>query len=67
MEYEVAALMIEKGKIENSLKILKAVRDRYNGTQRNPWNEVECGDHYVRAMSSWRVYEAALRSHYENQ
>lgn len=64
MEYEVAALMIEKGKIENSLKILKAVRDRYNGTQRNPWNEVECGDHYVRAMSSWRVYEAAIGYHW---
>ncbi len=60
IEYEVAALMIELGKVENALKILNAIRQRYDGKYRNPWNEVECGDHYVRAMSSWRVYEAAI-------
>jgi len=60
IEYEVAALLIERGKIDSGLKILEAVRDRYDGIQRNPWNEVECGDHYIRAMSSWRVYEAAI-------
>ncbi len=64
MEYEVAALMIDHGKLDNALKILKAIRDRYDGTYRNPWNEVECGDHYIRAMSSWRVFEAALGYHW---
>jgi len=64
VEYEVAALLIERGKTDEALKILEAVRGRYDGQQRNPWNEVECGDHYVRAISSWRVYEAAIGYHW---
>jgi non-lysosomal glucosylceramidase len=35
------------------LSIVKAARDRYDGRRRNPWDEVECGHHYARAMSSW--------------
>ena len=64
IEYEIAALMIDHGKFDNALKILRAIRDRYDGRYRNPWNEVECGDHYVRAMSSWRTYEAAIGYHW---
>lgn len=64
VEYEVAALMIEHGKLDNALTILKAARGRYDGIYRNPWNEVECGDHYIRAMSSWRVFETALGYHW---
>ena len=37
---------------------MKAVRDRYDGISRNPWNEVECGHHYARAMSSWSLLTA---------
>jgi non-lysosomal glucosylceramidase len=59
IEYEIAALCIHLGKIEEALNILKAVRKRYEGTRRNPWNEVECGDHYVRAMSSWTLLNVA--------
>jgi non-lysosomal glucosylceramidase len=58
IEYEVAALCIYTGKIPEALKIINAVRKRYDGTRRNPWNEVECGDHYVRAMSSWTLLHA---------
>ncbi|MFW9937907.1 MAG: GH116 family glycosyl hydrolase, partial [Candidatus Thorarchaeota archaeon] len=59
IEYEIAALCIYTEKFSEALNILKAVRKRYDGTRRNPWNEVECGDHYVRAMSSWTLLNAA--------
>ena len=59
IEYEVAGLLLLEGFVEEALHIVKAVRERQNGTRRSPWNEVECGDHYVRAMSSWALLEAA--------
>ncbi|MFX0025094.1 MAG: GH116 family glycosyl-hydrolase [Candidatus Hermodarchaeota archaeon] len=65
IEYEVAALCIYAGKINEALKIIQAVRDRYDGSHRNPWNEVECGDHYVRAMSSWTLLYALTGANYK--
>ncbi|MFC5452355.1 GH116 family glycosyl-hydrolase [Paenibacillus aestuarii] len=53
IEYQVATHLIYEGFIEEGLQLVKAVRDRYDGIRRNPWNEVECGNHYVRSMSSW--------------
>src|SRR4029453_7150349 len=53
IEYQVAAHLIYEGLIVEGLAITKAVRDRYDGQRRNPWNEVECGNHYARALSSW--------------
>jgi uncharacterized protein (DUF608 family) len=58
VEYEIAALCIYIGELNPGLKLIKAVRERYNGSHRNPWNEVECGDHYVRPMSSWTLLHA---------
>ena len=55
IEYQVASHLIYEGQIEAGLSIVKAVRDRYDGRRRNPWNEVECGHHYARAMSSWAL------------
>jgi len=55
VEYEVVALMIYEGMIKEALEILNAVRERYNGRTGNPWNEVECGEHYARPMSSWSL------------
>src|SRR6185312_893520 len=52
IEYQVAAHMIYEGLVSEGLEIVKAVRDRYDGEKRNPWDEVECGHHYARAMSS---------------
>lgn len=57
IEYELASLLIKRGKLDSALNVVKAVRERYDGRFRSPWNEVECGDHYVRAMSSWSMYE----------
>ncbi len=60
IEYQVAAHMIYEGMIEEGLSIVKGVRERYDGVPkppipRNPWNEIECGGHYARAMSSWSL------------
>lgn len=55
VEYQVAAHLIYEGFVEEGLRIVKGVRDRYDGLKRNPWDEVECGHHYARAMSSWSL------------
>lgn len=64
IEYQVASHMIYEGLLEEGLSIVKAVRDRYDGRRRNPWNEVECGHHYARAMSSWGVLLALAGYYY---
>jgi uncharacterized protein (DUF608 family) len=64
IEYQVAAHLIYEGRIDEGLAIVKAVRDRYDGFRRNPWNEVECGNHYARAMSSWALLLALSGFHY---
>ena len=61
IEYQVASHLIYEGLLEEGLSVVKAVRDRYDGFRRNPWNEVECGHHYARAMSSWGVLLALSR------
>jgi hypothetical protein len=55
IEYEVAALLIHLGLVEEGLEIVEGVRARYDGQKRNPFDEVECGHHYARAMSSWSL------------
>ena len=60
IEYQAAAHMIYEGMVEEGFAIVKAARDRYDGVprppiSRNPWNEIECGGHYARAMSSWSL------------
>jgi len=53
IEYHVAAHLIYEGYLEEGLTIVKALRERHDGVRRSPWNEVECGYHYVRSMASW--------------
>ena len=35
------------------------------GERRNPYNEIECGDHYARAMAGWSVLEAISGLRYD--
>ena len=64
IEYQVAAHLIYEGLVMEGLAVTKAVRDRYDGQRRNPWNEVECGNHYARALSSWSLLTALSGYHY---
>lgn len=54
-EYSFAGLLISEGFIEEGLEVVRAVRGRYNGEKRNPWNEMECGSNYARSMSSFAL------------
>lgn len=63
-EYQVAAHMIAEGGAdrdltEKGLILTRAVHDRYHPSKRNPYNEIECGDHYARAMAGYGVYVTA--------
>ena len=59
-EYAAAALMLQEGLTEKGEEMIRAVRDRYNGLKRNPWNEIECGSNYSRVMAAFSfipIYE----------
>ena len=55
IEYQVAGHLIYEELIEEGLAIVKGVRDRHDGTRRNPWNEFECGSHYARSMANYSL------------
>ena len=58
-EYQAAWHMVAEGMVQEGLAVTRMVHDRYHGSRRNPWNEVECGDHYARSMASYGVFLAA--------
>jgi uncharacterized protein (DUF608 family) len=58
IEYQVASHLIEEGFVNEGLTIVKALRSRYDGRTRNPWNEYECGNYYARAMASYALIGA---------
>jgi hypothetical protein len=58
IEYQVASHMLASGLIDEGLTIVSALRSRYDGRVRNPWNEYECGSYYARAMASYALLPA---------
>ncbi len=57
-EYAAAIQMIQAGLVEEGITVVKAIRDRYDGEKRNPWNEFECGSNYTRSMASYSLLNA---------
>ena len=55
-EWQVASHMIYEGMLKEGLAIARAIHDRYDGALRNSYNEIECSDHYARAMASYGVF-----------
>jgi uncharacterized protein (DUF608 family) len=58
-EHQLSGHMIWEDMVLEGLAIERAIHDRYHAIRRNPWNEVECGDHYARSMASYGVFLAA--------
>ena len=52
-EYTAAIGMLYEGQVDDGLKCITNIRNRYDGQKRSPFNEAECGHHYGRAMASW--------------
>lgn len=52
-EYTAAIGLLQEGRIREGLACMQAVRDRFDGAKRNPFDEAECGHHYARAMIAW--------------
>ncbi len=62
IEYATAGLMAAEGMWDEARQVVRTARSRYDGRKRdglnsgpggNPFNELECGKFYARAMSSW--------------
>ena len=57
-EYAAAVHMIMTGMVEEGMTCVAAVRRRYDGERRNPWNEFECGSNYARSMAAYALLNA---------
>jgi len=58
IEFAFASLLIDHGHYSDGVRIVEATNRRYLRAGQ-PFNHVECGGHYSRAMSSWTTMLAA--------
>jgi hypothetical protein len=58
IEYMSASHLIMHGLVDEGMDIVRAARDRHDGSRRNPWNDIECGSYYARSMSAWQLVNA---------
>jgi len=65
IEYQVASHLMMLGHVAEGLEIVRAVRDRYDGRVRNPFNEYECGHWYARAMASYGLLQGMTGVRYD--
>ena len=59
LEYAAAVQMLQNGLETEAYEIIEAVRARYDGKRRNPWNEFESGSNYARSLASYSILLAA--------
>ena len=64
-EWAAAAHLVMFGELDKGLALIEAIRGRYDGYRRNPWNEIECGSNYARAMASYGLLQAYSGFHYD--
>ena len=57
-EWALASHLVCIGELEKAEMIINAIRDRYDGKKRNPWNEIECGSNYARSMAAYAMLQS---------
>jgi uncharacterized protein (DUF608 family) len=65
IEYQVASHLLLMGFVKQALEIVRLCRHRYDGSVRNPFDEVECGHWYARAMSSYGLLQGLTGTRYD--
>ncbi|HUJ42696.1 MAG TPA: GH116 family glycosyl hydrolase [Opitutaceae bacterium] len=65
IEYQVACGLIFEGLVDEGLTIVRTLRARYDGRDRNPFDEYECGHWYARALSSYALLQALSGARYD--
>lgn len=58
-EHQVASHFIAEGMTDEGLILTRMIHERYHAAKRNPYNEIECSDHYARAMASYGSFISA--------
>jgi hypothetical protein len=56
--------LLQEDRARDALRIVRDIRARYDGRKRNPFDEAECGHHYVRALASWGLIPAFTGFYY---
>jgi len=65
IEYQVASGLIFEGLVAEGLAIVRTLRARYDGRDRNPFDEYECGHWYARALASYALLQALGGARYD--
>jgi non-lysosomal glucosylceramidase len=67
LEYVLAMGLAQHGFCDLARDAVAAVRERFDGARRNPFDEAECGHHYARALASWGVLVALTGFGYDGR
>jgi uncharacterized protein (DUF608 family) len=65
IEYQVASHLMLMGRPDEGCEIVRIVRDRYDSSVRDPFDEYECGHWYARAMASYGLIQGLTGVRYD--
>ena len=65
IEYQVASHLMSMGLAAEGLEVVRACRNRYDGSVRNPFGEYEWGLWYARAMASYGLLQGLTGARYD--
>jgi uncharacterized protein (DUF608 family) len=65
IEYQVASHLSMIDHVDKALEIVRTCRSRYDGRIRNPFDEMECGHWYARALASYGLLQGLTGARYD--